>query len=112
MPYTGLSAFSTEGYWITCHNPSEPIIKNHRNMTGPKDPPTTLVPNRWNRNSSISTTMTISTTRVLPGTISCDSPGTVFSPSMAEVMEIGGVMIPSASSVPAPMIATRNNALL
>ena len=31
--------------------------------------------------------------------------GTLFSPSIAEVTEIGGVMIPSASNVPAPIIA-------
>ena len=44
--------------------------------------------------------------------ISFDRPGTIFSPSIADVIVIGGVIIPSASSVPAPMIAMMYNALL
>ena len=86
-------------------NPNIPSIVNQTNMIGPNDPPTTLVPNRWKTKSSSRITMTISTTSALPGTITFSIPCTAPNPSIAEVTEIGGVMIPSASNVPAPIIA-------
>ena len=49
--------------------------------------------------------ITIPTVRLLPGTIRFSSPGTPFNPSIAEATEMGGVMIPSASKVAAPMMA-------
>ena len=42
---------------------------------------------------------------LLPGTNDDASAGTLLNPSMADVTEIGGVMIPSANKVPAPIIA-------
>ncbi len=40
----GLDASRTIGFWTTCRNPIAPSIKNHRNITGPKEPAHDLRP--------------------------------------------------------------------
>src|SRR5450432_1963262 len=49
--------------------------------------------------------MIIPTVKVLPGEIRFSNPLTPFNPSTADATEMGGVIIPSANKVPAPMIA-------
>jgi len=49
--------------------------------------------------------MIIPTVKVLPGIIRFSRPLTPFNPSTADATEIGGVIIPSANKVPAPIIA-------
>ena len=85
--------------------PSDPSIRNHTNIIGPNDPPTTLAPNRWKTKSSTKIVSTRPITSELPGMIMPSSPFTPLRPSIAEVTDIGGVMIPSASNVPAPIMA-------
>ena len=41
----------------------------------------------------------------LPGTKEEDNEGTLPKPSIADVTDMGGVIIPSANKVPAPIIA-------
>ena len=74
-------------------------------ITGPNAEPTTLVPNCWKKNSSTIIPITIPRISLLPGTKYAASSGTLFNPSIADVTEIGGVIMPSASKVPAPTIA-------
>ena len=45
------------------------------------------------------------TVKLFPGTNIFSNPFTSFNPSIAEATEIGGVIIPSANNIAAPMIA-------
>ena len=80
-------------------------------MIGPNNPPTTLVPKRWKINREINMKMTVPITRSLPGMKYLSKPFTMLRPSIADETDIGGVMIPSASSVPAPMMAGKTRFL-
>ena len=53
--------------------------------------------------------MIIPTVRKFPGLIIFSNPLTPFNPSTADATEIGGVIIPSANKVPAPIMAGRYN---
>ena len=53
--------------------------------------------------------MIIPMVNVLPGIIIFSQPFTPLNPSIAEATDIGGVIIPSANNVPAPMMAGTYN---
>jgi hypothetical protein len=69
--------------------PSTAITANHTTVTGPKKPPTRLVPRRWIANSTISTTTVSGITKGSKSGVA------VFSPSIALNTEIAGVITPS-----------------
>ena len=106
MAHSGLRAWSTAGWCRIWTKPKVPMVLNHRNMMGPNAAPTTLVPNCWKPNSSVmmTSTMVMMVPSVRAGSMS-------FSPSIAEDTEMGGVMMPSARSVPAPMMAGHSSHL-
>ena len=85
--------------------PSTTNILNHTPITGPNVLPTTLVPKRWKKKIRESIAITTVTVTLLPGVNTSSSPRTLTRPSMAEATEIGGVMIPSANKVAAPILA-------
>jgi len=80
-------------------------------MIGPKELPTTFVPNCWKKNKREIIPMIIPTVKVLPGAIRFSKPPTPLNHSTADATEIGGVIIPSANKVPAPIIAGTYNHL-
>ena len=90
---------------MICKKPKTPMVKNHASITGPKEVPTTLVPNCWKKNNSKIMPVTIPIINQQPGINEDAKAGTLLSPSIAEATDIGGVMIPSANKVPAPMMA-------
>ena len=74
-------------------------------MIGPKAKPTILVPKRWKKKINDIIPITIPTVKLLPGTIVFSNPFTPPNPSIADETEMGGVIIPSAKSIAAPIIA-------
>ncbi|MNY24943.1 hypothetical protein D3C86_1586900 [compost metagenome] len=77
--------------WI---RPMPAIIRNHSNITGPNSLPIDLVPNCCIKKTTARIAITIEIV------VLCDC----FSPSIAEVMVMGGVIRPSASNAAPPII--------
>ncbi len=103
--YMGLRLANTCGVRTRCDRPSISSMPNQTNMMGPNARPTTLVPKRWKKNNRLMMATTMSTVAVLPGAMMPANTSTPPKPSMAAATEIGGVRIPSANKVAAPMMA-------
>ena len=82
--------------------PSVPSIPNQTVIIGPNILPIRLVPNCWAKKNNDRIPITIYITVDCSICLNC---GNFFNPSTAEVIEIGGVIIPSASSAAPPIIA-------
>ena len=87
----------------TCKAPSTSNMVNQTNITGPNRLPIEAVPNCCMKKKSTRMDITIMTTVSLPSCIPKE--GNSLKPSMADVMEMGGVIIPSASREAPPIIA-------
>ena len=74
-------------------------------MMGPNAKPTILVPKRWKKKIREIMAITMPTVKLFPGTIIFSKPLTPPNPSIADETEMGGVIIPSANNMAAPMMA-------
>ena len=83
--------------------PKTKSMVNQINIIGPKNLPMDAVPNCCIKKNRARIVNTIITTVLLPSSI--HSVGIFFNPSIAEVIDIGGVIIPSASKAAPPTIA-------
>ncbi len=84
--------------------PSTPSIENQTNIIGPNSFPMEAVPNCWRKKKAARMLNTIKTI-VLSVCPSIRMAGSSRKPSIAEVIEIGGVIIPSARRAAPPSIA-------
>ena len=85
-----------------CLNPNKASIKNQTNIIGPNILPIDAVPNCCAKNKAAIMPSTIYTIVESPMLL---KKGICFNPSIADVTEIGGVIMPSANNDAPPMIA-------